>query len=94
MTADRPRSAVGATIAVAGAVAARPSLWVEAIRAAGSLVPDRWWTRRPPLPVPDRRWIRFRLVTAYGGVGRLGALERDDVVTWLQWRRQLRTAPR
>jgi hypothetical protein len=42
----------------------------------------RWWTRPPYLPVPDRRYMRFRLETAYGtdGPGRAA-----DVVRYLEW---------
>ncbi|MFV0258350.1 MAG: hypothetical protein ACK5PP_07890 [Acidimicrobiales bacterium] len=73
-------------VAVAGALLVRPRLWLEAAAAAWSLVPRRWWRRRPFLPIPDRRWLRFRTVTAYGGSG--GALGAEDVITWLEWRRR------
>jgi hypothetical protein len=73
-------------VTVAGALARRPELWPEAFRTALSLVPDRWWRHRPFLPVPDRRWLRFRLVTAYGGDGS-EPIRAEDVITWLEWRR-------
>jgi hypothetical protein len=75
---------------VGRAVAARPTLWPAALRAARSLTPSDWWRRPPFLPVPDRSYLRFRLVTAYGGEGRR-APEPTDVVTWLGW---LRSFPR
>ncbi len=68
------------------ALAARPRLWPEALSTARSLVPRRWWTRAPYLPLPDRRWLRFRMVTAYGGSGR-GGPDPDDTVTFVAWRR-------
>jgi hypothetical protein len=30
------------------------------------IVPTRWWRRAPFLPIPDKRWIAFRMETAYG----------------------------
>jgi hypothetical protein len=68
-----------------GAVARRPRLWPTAVSSAIALVPNRWWRRRPFLPIPDRNWLRFRMVTAYGGDG--GSPDPADVITWLEWRR-------
>ena len=75
---------------VAVTLARRPSLWPEAVRSARSLAPRGWWRRPPFLPVPDRRWLHFRLVTAYGGDGST-PIEADDLVTWLEWRRRFPT---
>ena len=72
--------------AAAWALARRPTLWPIAVRSAVELVPRGWWRRRPFLPIPDRRWLRFRMVTAYGGDGG-GGPQPDDVITWLEWRR-------
>lgn len=68
---------------VAGAVARRPGLWPAAARQAWRLVPRRWWSRPPFLPVPDRGWLRFRLETQYGD-GR-GPVDPRDVVAFLEW---------
>jgi len=83
------RSAAGWGL-VAVAVATRPRLWASAVAAGASLAPGGWWRRPPYLPLPDRRWLRFRLVTAYGGTGD-SRPEVDDVVTWLEWRRRFPT---
>ena len=53
------------------------------------MAPTNWWRRWPFLPLPDRRWLHFRMVTAYGGDGH--GLDRDDVITWLEWRRRFPT---
>lgn len=74
-----PRGAVSA----AAAIAARPTLWRPAVRQLRTLAPDRWWARRPFLPVPDRDWMAFRMTTAYGDPD--APLVADDVVTWLRW---------
>lgn len=71
------------TAAVVAAVAARPTLWWSAARQLRTLAPDRWWTRLPFLPVPDRDWMAFRMTTAYGDPD--APLVADDVVTWLRW---------
>jgi len=65
------------------AVASRPGLWATALRQLRRLVPPRWWRRAPHLPVPDAAYLRFRLVTAYGGNG--GSPSPRDVVTYLHW---------
>jgi len=73
----------------AAALRGRPDLWPTAIRSYRSLVPNRWWRTRPFLPLPDANWLRFRLVTAYGGDGAVGdeGIAPDDLVLWLEWRR-------
>jgi hypothetical protein len=69
----------------AAAVAARPRLWPTAVAQVRRLAPQRWWSRRPFLPVPDRAWLRFRMETQYGDPAHRP--EPDDVVAWLEWAR-------
>jgi hypothetical protein len=69
------------------ALATRPDLWTTAARAARDLAPRGWWRRAPFLPLPDRRWLAFRTVTAYGGDGS-APLAGSDLVTWLEWRKE------
>ncbi len=71
-------------MAAAPALARRPDLWWTALRQAKVLVPAGWWRRRPFLPVPDRDYLHFRLLTAYGGDGD-AAPEGDDLVAYLEW---------
>jgi len=66
------------------AVLRRPQLWWTALRVLVSLVPRGWWRRPPHLPLPDRAWLRFRMVTAYGGDGSASATP-EDLVTYLRW---------
>lgn len=61
-----------------------PTLWPTALLVALRLAPKGWWRRSPYLPLPDRDYLHFRLVTAYGGDGSLPA-ESDDLVTYLRW---------
>jgi len=69
----------------ATALKGRPDLWPTAVGSYRSLVPNSWWRTRPFLPLPDPEWLRFRLVTAYGGDG--ADMHADDLVLWLEWRR-------
>lgn len=64
-------------------VARRPKLWSTAAVEAGRMAPSGWWRRRPFLPLPDPRLVRFRAVTQYGDPEH--ALVGSDVVTWLEW---------
>lgn len=70
------------------AVAVRPSLWFTALRQVLVLARPGWWSRPPRLPLPDREYLRFRLVTAYGDPDR--SPEPHDVVTYLHWCRTMR----
>ena len=68
------------------AVLRHPSLWLTALVELRRFDPDRWWTRRPFLPVPDRDLVRFRLVTQYGVPDHRP--DPDDLVAWLRWCRE------
>ena len=70
----------------AWAIARRPDLWLTAVAAGASVTPRSWWRRPPYLPLPDRRWMQFRLETAYGGDGR-GPVRPQDLVNYLEWRK-------
>ena len=56
------------------------------------LVPRAWWRRWPPLPLPDRAWIAFRMETAYGDAGAVPG--EEDVVAYLSWCMAERSATR
>lgn len=80
----RQRSATVLSAVLVMAVLRHPGLWFTALRQALRLVPDRWWSRRPFLPVPDESYMRFRIVTAYGGDG-TAPIEPQDLLTYLRW---------
>ncbi|MBU6328742.1 MAG: hypothetical protein KGR18_02165 [Acidobacteria bacterium] len=69
----------GATLAVLR----HPSLWGTALRQIGRLAPVGWWRRAPFLPLPDPDYLRFRLITAYGGEG--SDPQPSDLLTYLHW---------
>jgi len=66
------------------AVLAHPSLWATALRQVTRLAPAGWWRRAPYVPLPDPAYMRFRMVTAYGGAGDAVA-EPEDLLTYLRW---------
>ncbi len=69
--------------AVVTAVARHPSLWITAVRQGWRLVPQRWWRRRPFLPVPSRQYLEFRMLTQYGDNVRRP--DPEDVLNYLRW---------
>jgi hypothetical protein len=75
--------------ALVWAVLRHPSLWVTAIRQAVRLAGRGWWRRPPYLPLPDRGYLGFRLVTAYGSADR--SPDPDDLVAYLRWCRAWRS---
>jgi hypothetical protein len=66
----------------------RPDLWVTGARQALRLAAPGWWKRGSRLPMPDRDYLHFRLVTQYGGEGH--AATGEDLVQYLEWCREER----
>jgi len=64
------------------ALVRRPTLLVEAVRAAVSM------RRYPFLPIPDRAYTEWRVLTAYGSSD--AEVPARDVVAYLEWRRARR----
>ena len=71
----------GASISIA--VLRRPTLWSTATKLIFRLIPRRWWARAPFLPVPNRGYMRFRVLTQYGDQDHV--LEVADVLKYLYW---------
>lgn len=69
-----------------GSVLKAPSVWAEALRAAISVAPRRWWTTTSHLPLPDGTYLGWRAQTAYGD----GSPDHADLVPYLEWRRRQR----
>jgi hypothetical protein len=76
-------------VGVAAVVLARPHLWWTAVRVVGRLVPTRWWTRAPFLPVPSRAYLRFRKEAYYGDPQ--APFRPADVLKYLAWVRAWRS---
>lgn len=86
MSRRAPVTVLVPVLATVLATVRRPALWPTAARQYRRTVPRRWWAHRPFLPLPDRGYVRFRLLTQYGGDRR--APEPSDVVNYLTWCRQ------
>lgn len=65
------------------AILGRPRLWWTALIVARRLVPRRWWSRSPFLPVPSRAYLRFRKEAYYGDAQT--PFRPDDVLKYLSW---------
>ena len=61
----------------------RPRLWPALL----ALVPPRWWRRWPPLPIPPRDYLDFRIQTMYGDGG--GSFRPADLIDYLEWCRRM-----
>jgi hypothetical protein len=71
-------------LTVTVALLRRPDLWATAVRQLRVLARPGWWRSAPYLPLPDAAYLRFRMVTAYGGDGDAEP-SPADLVTYLQW---------
>lgn len=87
--APPPRSAGRAALS---ALRQRPWLVVGLVRSGIELAPRHWWRRPPFLPLPDRRYWRFRMETAYGDPD--AAPDARDVIEVVRWSRRTRAAHR
>ena len=66
------------------AVLVHPALWLTGAKQALVLARPGWWHRPPFLPLPAPDYLRFRLETAYGGLGDR-PIEPSDLVAYLRW---------
>jgi hypothetical protein len=62
-----------------------PTLAPVVVRAAWGLRARKWWRRAPFLPLPDRAYWNFRLVTVNGST--IPAVSVNDVVDFAKWSR-------
>jgi hypothetical protein len=70
------------------AIARRPRLWAPALRQVAALAGPTWWRRFPPLPLPDRSWLAFRMETAYGD--KASRPSASELIDFLEWCRETR----
>ena len=73
-------------LAAAMAVLVRPRLWVIGAVTWCRMLPNGWWRKPPFMPLPDSKFLEFRMVTMYGADGSSAPdLYADDVIAWLEW---------
>jgi len=71
---------------LAGRALVNPRLAVDLLRTGWAFRQRQWWTRPPFLPLPDRTYLRWRMLTAYADENAVPPL--DDVVRFARWRRE------
>ncbi|MDA8386856.1 MAG: hypothetical protein M0Z88_11460 [Actinomycetota bacterium] len=69
-------------------VAVRPSLWGIATTQLFAFARRDWYARPPYLPVPDLRYLSFRMETLYGTEDAMPPTR--DLLEYLRWCRMQR----
>jgi hypothetical protein len=60
-----------------------PALAAALVRVMWRFRRRRWFRRPPFLPVPDRNYLRWRMLTAYGDPNAVPSA--DDVARYARW---------
>lgn len=60
-----------------------PALGVALVRVAWRFRRRRWFRRPPFLPIPDRNYLRWRMLTAYGDPNAIPPA--SDVARYAKW---------
>jgi hypothetical protein len=81
-----PASWGALTLRLLGRGLLNPRLGVDLLNTLWAFRRRRWWARAPFLPVPDRRYLRWRMYTAYADERAVPPVE--DVVRFARWRRE------
>ena len=81
-----PPSWTSLTLALAARAVVNPRLALDLLRTAWAFRRRRWWARPPFLPLPDRDYLRWRMLTAYADEAAVPP--PDDVVRFARWRRE------
>jgi hypothetical protein len=74
------------TLRLLGRGLLNPRLGFDLLKALWAFRRRRWWAKPPFLPVPDRRYLRWRMYTAYADEQAVPSVE--DVVRFARWRRE------
>jgi hypothetical protein len=70
-------------LALAVRALVNPALALDLLRVAWRFRVRGWYTRFPFLPVPSRRYVRWRLYTAYGDEDAIPPAE--DIIAYARW---------
>ena len=71
------------SLALAARAARDPRLAVALARVAWRFRAHRWWRRFPFLPLPERKYVQWRMYTAYGDERAVPPAE--DVARYAKW---------
>jgi len=83
---SRGRGWLRLTLGLGVRAALRPRLALDLLRTVWAFRRRRWWARPPFLPVPDREYLRWRMLTAYADPDAVPPVE--DVIGFARWRRE------
>jgi hypothetical protein len=64
-----------------------PRLAVDLLRLGWAFRARHWYRRPPFLPLPSRKYMQWRMFTAYGDENAVPPVE--DVVRFARWRREV-----
>ena len=81
-----PTTWTSLTVVLVGRGLVDPRLGLDLLRTAWAFRRRRWWARPPFLPVPDREYLRWRMLTAYADEAAVPP--PDDVIRFARWRRE------
>src|SRR5689334_21656210 len=73
----------GLTLRLAARAAVNPPLAADLVRVAWRFRANGWYRRFPFLPLPSRKYVRWRMHTAYGEYDSVPPVE--DVVRYARW---------
>jgi hypothetical protein len=73
----------GLTLRLAARAVINPPLAADLFRVAWRFRANGWYRRFPFLPLPSRKYVRWRMHTAYGEYDRVPPVE--DVVRYARW---------
>lgn len=75
------------TLILASRAFVRPRLALDLLGTLWTLRRREWYRRVPFLPLPSRRYLRWRMYTVYGDEEAVPPA--DDVVRFARWRRRM-----
>lgn len=70
-------------LSLTGRALVHPPTAVALLRVGWRFRRRGWWRRPPFLPVPDRKYLRWRMYTAYGD--ELAVPPIEDIVRYARW---------
>lgn len=85
-TRPAPRTWRRLVLALALRAAVNPRLAWDLLRTAWAFRRRGWWRAPPFLPLPDRTYLRWRMLTAYADEEAVPPVE--DVIAFARWRRE------
>lgn len=71
------------TLTLAGRALLNPALAIDLLRVTWRFRHRHWYKRVPFLPLPSRRYMRWRMYTAYGDEDAIPPA--DDVIAFARW---------